>query len=69
MFKTMAKWITPANPNSDFKAKVIDKTDNDVPLPELNGVDITKGLSTCQGDKKLYLKLLNRFKLKLMHKN
>jgi len=61
MFKTMSKWITPANPNSNFMIKSIDKAATEITLPELNGIDTTKGLDICQGDTKLYLKLLKKF--------
>jgi len=61
MFTTMAKWITPANPNEGFVIKQIAPSTSTEQLPDLAGINQRKGLATCQGDKKLYRKLLNKF--------
>jgi signal transduction histidine kinase/DNA-binding response OmpR family regulator/HPt (histidine-containing phosphotransfer) domain-containing protein/CHASE3 domain sensor protein/HAMP domain-containing protein len=47
MFATMAKWISPADPDA---------------LPELPGVDTRAGLATSGGDAGLYRRLLIRFR-------
>ena len=59
MFMTMAKWITPSNPQAQ-----IDNSPEDEPeqkLPELPGIDTSKGLEICQGKYSLYRKLLLKF--------
>jgi len=64
MFHTMAKWITPSNPQvadseaSDSTREVSKKLE----IPELNGIDTTIGLTITQGNTKLYLKLLVKFR-------
>jgi len=61
MFKTMAKWISPAQ----YTTTEIDINKKDVEegvcLPELDGIDIQTGLGITQGDKRLYKKLLIKF--------
>jgi CheY-like chemotaxis protein len=72
MFSIMAKWIDPSNPVieddiSDVKAsKETDISTVDLSKKEfinLNGINTELGLSTCQGNHKLYQKLLNKFKV------
>lgn len=59
MFITMAKWITPKNPK-----KVLERNEEaqEIEIPDLPGIDVDKGLATTQNNKKLYLKLLKRFR-------
>ncbi|MCU7834075.1 MAG: response regulator [gamma proteobacterium symbiont of Taylorina sp.] len=67
MFTTMAKWIAPSNPPSAIHIKNTESTDNDKsqedePFPSIEGIDVEKGLIICQGNQKLYKKLLLKFK-------
>jgi two-component system sensor histidine kinase/response regulator len=64
MFHTMAKWITPSNPQvaeseaSGSAAEVSKKLE----LPDLEGIDTAMGLAITQGNTKLYIKLLTKFR-------
>ncbi|MCU7834074.1 MAG: transporter substrate-binding domain-containing protein [gamma proteobacterium symbiont of Taylorina sp.] len=69
MFSIMAKWITPSHPDReiaindlDNNYNVSDNKEDKTQLPELAGVNTIEGLATCQGNQKLYIKLLNKFK-------
>ena len=66
MFNTMAKWITPANPQSVTGVEV-DATDKEETLagltwPELPGINVSAGLAITQGNMALYRKLLIKFR-------
>jgi PAS domain S-box-containing protein len=64
MFHTMAKWITPSNPQeaqseaSDSAGEVSTKLE----IPELEGIDTAAGLAITQGNTRLYRKLLVKFR-------
>jgi len=60
MFNIMAKWITPKMPTKTIN-KLINKDEDPIEIPELHGIDTVMGLEHTQGDRKLYLKLLNKF--------
>ncbi|WP_440905454.1 response regulator [Catenovulum sp. SX2] len=60
MFIVMAKWIKPANPIQIQASSVVESDDN-IKVPTLEGIDSNRGLATTQGNKKLYLKLLQSF--------
>lgn len=59
MFQTMAKWITPSEP----QLSVMKQTEDSVPadIPDIPGIDQNVGLSITQGDKGLYRKLLLKY--------
>ena len=64
MFHTMAKWITPSNPQaaateSSEASKIVSKGQA---IPELEGIDTATGLAITQGNTKLYRKLLVKFR-------
>jgi len=61
MFETMARWITPSNPQTPATVKA-DTSDKEQLLPELPGVDIKTGLAITQGNIALYRKLLVKFR-------
>ncbi len=66
MFSTMAKWITPANPQVATSLEV-DASDKQklfpgLSLPELAGIDVHAGLAITQGNTALYRKLLLKFR-------
>ncbi|MBF0159258.1 MAG: response regulator [Magnetococcales bacterium] len=65
MFATMARWITPAQrPSDTIKAAVIPSGQQAQPwkLPtSLPGIDLTDGLSRCNGNTTLYHQLLSKF--------
>ncbi len=62
MFHTMAKWITPSEPVVADVVEVADEPDTQVDIPEIEGIDMAAGLATCQGNGKLYRKLLIKFR-------
>lgn len=63
MFEIMAKWITPSRPALQEKPKARKSdTANIVEIPKLPFIDLAKGLATTQNDKRLYRKLLLRFR-------
>ena len=62
MFNTMAKWITPSNPVTESDAVVEKEGDASEDIPEIQGIDMAAGMATCQGNKKLYRKLLVKFR-------
>ncbi|MCU7834077.1 MAG: response regulator [gamma proteobacterium symbiont of Taylorina sp.] len=64
MFNIMANWISPAHPDRAVSPSHLDDFDNgndNSKLPKLNGIDTGEGLETCQGNEKLYRKLLIKF--------
>lgn len=63
LFSIMNHWITPAEPSTQAlnRNRDISQVDLSTLLPTITGVDIHAGLNTCQGDGKLYLKLLKSF--------
>lgn len=56
MFKTMAKWIVPANPVNT----TLETTQEETHIPELEGIDIQDGLARVRNNTALYLKLLKK---------
>jgi PAS domain S-box-containing protein len=56
MFRTMAKWITPANP----VVSPVGEDSDEVVIPELKGIDTADGLARTQNNSRLYLKILNK---------
>ncbi len=60
LFTTMAKWIKPARPAEVRGPEGVIQTD-DVDIPAIGGIDVEQGLARTQNNKRLYLKLLNRF--------
>lgn len=63
MFQTMAKWITPSEPQPIATKQTDDVAIADI--PEIIGIDQDVGLAITQGNKGLYRKLL----LKYLHGN
>jgi len=59
MFNTMAKWIVPSQPASEWET--ISSTEEVIEIPELLGIDTQKGLATTQRNSKLYRKILFKF--------
>jgi signal transduction histidine kinase/CheY-like chemotaxis protein len=62
MFAIMAKWITPSEPVEESAASHRSVSNGSIEIPELPGIDIAAGLTTCQGNRKLYQKLLIKFR-------
>ncbi|MBF0188069.1 MAG: PAS domain-containing protein [Magnetococcales bacterium] len=65
MFRTMAKWITPAQPVTAEEASSMAETassSESTPLPPLPGIDSDAGLACIGGNVPSYRKLLIRFK-------
>jgi len=61
MFKTMAEWITPANPALAPRDQPGKGNSPEDEIPELEGIDTRFGLKTTAGNRTLYKKLLNKF--------
>ncbi len=62
LFKVMAKWITPSQPG--MKPVISDQANqqgSEIAIPPLAGINVDAGLDRTQGNRKLYLKLLNKF--------
>jgi two-component system sensor histidine kinase/response regulator len=69
MFSIIARWVRPANPaiseqntsSQNISDQKLQKTETDVEIPELEGIDTQAGLKITQGNKVLYRKLLKKF--------
>ncbi|MCF8199852.1 MAG: response regulator, partial [Sulfuritalea sp.] len=63
MFNTIAKWVKPAHPaRSEKIGSGETATDNADALPDLPGIDTVAGMATTMQNRKLYVKLLNKFR-------
>jgi signal transduction histidine kinase/CheY-like chemotaxis protein len=70
MFAIMAKWIIPSEPVEEPIEESIKENEHShtgvtagsIEIPELPGIDIATGLATCQGNRKLYQKILIKFR-------
>jgi PAS domain S-box-containing protein len=60
MFNTLAKWIAPKHESSTI-ALTIRSSEEEIPVPEIEGIDSSKGLATTNQNRELYNKLLKRF--------
>ncbi len=64
MFAAMAKWITPSTPVTDEpQTQVVSEPERQEDIPEIPGIDLAAGLVRCQGNHKLYRKLLLKFRV------
>jgi PAS domain S-box-containing protein len=61
MFSTIARWVTPATPDTSIPKTSSQRSESDVEIPALEGIDIHTGLNITQGNKVLYRKLLIKF--------
>jgi CheY-like chemotaxis protein len=61
MFATMARWITPAKPQSQ-PVPAPSAASSTVSIADIEGIDIEAGLATCAGNEALYRKLLLQFR-------
>jgi signal transduction histidine kinase/DNA-binding response OmpR family regulator len=59
MFRTIARWVTPANP----VVATQDQSRSEQDIPPLEGIDTQSGLKRTQGNTKLYLKFLHKFRV------
>ena len=62
MFAIMAKWITPSEPLRESAGSHQSVNSETIEIPQLPGIDTAAGLTTCQGNRKLYQKLLIKFR-------
>ena len=62
MFTTLAKWITPTKPTGPRMGSVSIHDNYDSPLPDIEGLDTEAGLHIAQGNRRLYQKLLIKFR-------
>ncbi|MBF0280438.1 MAG: response regulator [SAR324 cluster bacterium] len=67
MFNVMSKWIVPGEPlPEEFDSEIYDAHDqsdaSEDELPEIPGIDTSKGLAITQGNQKLYRRLLIKFR-------
>lgn len=61
MFSTMAKWIKPSNPQSAPVNNQSQAEHTQWRAPEIKGLNVDSGLKTTQGNRNLYVKILNRY--------
>jgi PAS domain S-box-containing protein len=59
MFATLARWISPRQSAASLPTHLVEPTPT--LLPALPGVDQRAGVAVCQGDARLYRKMLKRF--------
>lgn len=57
MFSTLAQWVTPKHPQQFVAASTLAQGE----MPDIDGLDITTGLTRSSGNQDLYKKLLHRF--------
>jgi polar amino acid transport system substrate-binding protein len=62
MFTTMARWITPATRQPKVQRDAETEETPDLAIPDLPGIDTKAGLAVAQGNRKLYVRLLRRFR-------
>ncbi len=62
MFMTMAKWITPSNPDNGIEHKQTADVDTGFDLSDISGIDTKLGLLTTAQNEKLFRKLLTKFR-------
>ncbi len=60
LFATLSRWIKPKEDVPAFIPETR-KTESELAIPDLPGIDIEAGLARVVGNKKLYLDLLHRF--------
>ncbi len=61
MYQTMRKWISSSTLENSVVARTDNKNEKRIEIPDIEGIDIIKGLITTNGNEKLYLKLLRKF--------
>ena len=62
MFTIMAKWTTPSEPIGETATISADETAIEEKIPALPGINETAGLAITQSKRKLYQKLLIKFR-------
>ena len=62
MFTIMARWITPSEPIGETATINANETAIEEEIPSIAGINVTAGLATTQGKRKLYRKLLIKFR-------
>jgi len=62
MFQTLAKWITPSAPEPERIAANDEPGADPIELPRIAGVDTDAGLRVANGNRRLYRKLLVKFR-------
>ncbi|SFD49397.1 response regulator [Pseudoalteromonas denitrificans] len=62
MFKTMAHWISVEEQEKIPVNESADISEGNIHIPNIEGIDLNAGLEITQGNKKLYKKLLLKFK-------
>ena len=62
MFTTMARWIKPSAELDDLEPPPPTVEQEEVEIPELDGIDVAAGLATAQGSAKLYRRLLIKYR-------
>jgi len=62
MFHTLARWVTPRNGSIPLPNQGLPATEEEsAPLPDLPGIDPSRGLATLAGNRRLYRHMLKRF--------
>ncbi len=62
LFSTLSKWIKPAEPLQQHQRPALNMLSYDIVLPPITGLDTKKGLSIAQGNRRLYQRLLIKFR-------
>jgi len=65
LFSALARWIKPGDrgaPEEESRRTISEEKKDDVLLPELPGIALSSGLSRVGGNKRLYAKLLCKFR-------
>jgi two-component system, sensor histidine kinase and response regulator len=61
LFATLARWTKSRQVSTEGLATKAARTDDEVHVPEIEGVDMAGGLQRVAGNKRLYLELLGQF--------
>ncbi|MES0490687.1 MAG: response regulator [Leptospirales bacterium] len=64
LYNVLAKWVIPSNPTTNVvnETNKPDTTSTDIRIPRMDGIDIDDGLRRVSGNKKLYRKILIKFR-------
>lgn len=61
MYQTIRQWISASVLQHPTMSKMEDKDTSNLEIPQIDGIETSKGLITTNGNKKLYIKLLKKF--------
>jgi CheY-like chemotaxis protein len=61
LFATLARWVKPRHEAASEPAPALRREQQDVSLPEIEGIDMAGGLKRVAGNRRLYRDLLDQF--------